>query len=394
MYLQSRVAGVMVCITVAAVALTLVPGCSKSKESRNDQATKANPLTETECTEWARKVERSVKESQGQFIHDSIDFEALAEKTARAMGLQGTSASNFEEGFINAALKANVGKQISDSVGAGHFRLVHVQMKEGGQCRALFRGFDGSGLLYDGFDLCRGQDGSVRVEDIQFCAIGQTFSEMAGQIGMQASNLQEIESVKKFGMLVKSGQHKEALTQYATLPAKFQKLRSVLVLRIQAAAGSSEEVYVKAMEDFRTSFPDDPAADLVSLDWFFLKNRFSEAYQCIDRLDKTAGGDPFLDYYRATCAIKEGQLEKAKGYAKKVVAVCQDLEDPYWLLISIDLKTKDYKGVSQLLAQLEKELGIKIGDLKSVGAYADYVKSPEYEAWMTSRHVATAPTKL
>ncbi len=372
-------------VSVLAVALLAAgtPGCSKSK---------AKPLTEAECLEWAKKAEASVRDSQGQFINDSIDAEAMAEKVGSASGKSGDVLRGLKEGVRKGVSSHNLGRQLWDEIkGEGHFGFVRLRKSADGSCWALFRLFSGQRITYDEFDLCRGEDGAVKIQDVHLYAVGQTLSDTLGGMDSRMTNPNDAQDLPKFAQLVKSGQHKEAMELYKTLPPSLQKEKVVMLFKTMALADAEDDVYLKAMDEYRTAFPNDPAGDLISIDWFYLKKRYAECLQCIDRLDQTVGGAPFLDSYRANLAVAQGDIEKGKGLFQRVVKALPDVAKPYWTLVEIALLQKDYKEVAQLLTAIERDLKVKTADLMENTIYAGFVASPEYQEWMKSRVKSKTP---
>ena len=162
----------------------------------------------------------------------------------------------------------------------------------------------------------------------------------------------------------------------------------MLLARVVCAAGLIEEDpegYGQAMEDFRDAFPNDPAMDLVALDRWFLKKQFADYRRGLDRVKHALGGDPYLDVLQAASYWEEGKPDEAKKAARRAIKAEPDLAPAYWTLVTISLRTRQFKETVHWLNEIEKRLQIKIGDLTTNEDYREFVKSPEYKEWMATR---------
>ena len=65
------------------------------------------------------------------------------------------------------------------------------------------------------------------------------------------------------------------------------------------------------LEDFRKYYSQDPCLDLLLIDYYTLKKDYAQAIPCVDRLDKSVGGDPYLNVLRAASTSAAGHLNEA-----------------------------------------------------------------------------------
>ena len=108
----------------------------------------------------------------------------------------------------------------------------------------------------------------------------------------------------------------------------------------------------------------------------------------VDQLDKSVGGDPYLDLMRANLLVEKKDYAKARQHLAKLETWNSQLVDTQWVYVAISLAEKNHDETARLLNKVADEFGIEIQDLTAIPEYAEFVKSPQYEAWMKSRAAA------
>jgi hypothetical protein len=123
---------------------------------------------------------------------------------------------------------------------------------------------------------------------------------------------------------------------------------------------------------------------LILLDAFMLRKSYSQAAAGIDRIDQAIGGDPYLKVYRARILQSQGKPAAASKLAEAAVAEEPTLQPAYYFLLNQALNKRDFAKTAELLAALETRCHVMFKDLTTVPAYAEFVKSPEYQTWFKS----------
>ena len=175
----------------------------------------------------------------------------------------------------------------------------------------------------------RQADSKVQAADLYLYAAGELFSEtlhrgflhaaaetspsllarLTQQEGDYVKNLDKLETLAR---CVQDGQTAKAMDIYARLPQSLKKEKSVLLLRVQAAQSLDLGQLDAAIRDFRSAFPHDPVVNRLLIDTFFLHQEYAKARASIDRLDRSLGGDPYLNVLRANAYLAEKQYKTAK----------------------------------------------------------------------------------
>ena len=201
--------------------------------------------------------------------------------------------------------------------------------------RILFRLLpESGGVNYHELLMRAMPDGSPRVVDIYVFATGERLSETARRVLIQSQaadspslldrlTRRESAAAKSFKSTlavleaIRNGQPQEALRVCNELPPEVQRQKFVLLLRYQAACQVSDAELDQAVEAFRQEFPDDPAQDLLSIDYFINHQRYTDANRAIARVKKRTGGDAYLEMLSANVALFEKKPDCAREFAER-----------------------------------------------------------------------------
>src|SRR5262249_22998134 len=134
----------------------------------------------------------------------------------------------------------------------------------------------------------------------------------------------------------------DVLAAYRQLPEGLKKDKNLLLLRLRAAQRLNEPEYQQALEDFRMAHPDDACIDFLSIDYFTLKKDFAKAFEGIDRVEQSVGGDPYLLVLRAGIQILATDLAGAATSAAKAVEQEPTLAAGHVALLRIAVLKKNH----------------------------------------------------
>lgn len=113
-----------------------------------------------------------------------------------------------------------------------------------------------------------------------------------------------------------------------------------------------------------------------------LKKNLDEAMKCVDRLDKSVGGDPYLNYVRASFAFDRGDRTEARRLAKRVVEEEPTFKESYYFLIGLSLEDQKHDETLEWLKKVREKLSLTFENLTTVKEYEHFVKSPQYQEWL------------
>jgi len=354
--------------------------------------------------ELAARIEDAVARGDVAALGACFDWDLFLDRVTRGLEDAQGVCSGFRRGFKGSVDSAGSFASVlcNHPLGKVTYRLVRIH-DEREQRYALFRMqlADGS-LNYHDFLLTRKPDGQAIAADIYIFVAGEPLSESVRRMFLplvrEASKsflarltekendfVAHVDEFRKMTEMTRTGQYDAVLKTYQSLPVSMQQDKSILIIRLSAAAQVNEEEYMRAIADFRRHFPSDPALDLMLIDWFVLKRDFAKARERIDRLDQAVGGDPLLNVIRANTFLEENRYDEATRYARKVAEIDDLKEQATWVLVAVSLAQGHFAETSRLLDALVRDCGVEIGDLTTIPEYAEYVKSAEYKDWLSRR---------
>jgi tetratricopeptide (TPR) repeat protein len=397
-------------VVLAALAILGLSACEKRQTSKTPStadvpvsvAAHGQTPTDDECRQFAKALEAAVASGDVAAINRLIDWEVILERATARIDIP----ADARNGFLIGARKALngpasiAGQLAAEPKKGGQYKLLRIHTDGEQQKRVLFRLLDAKQRLnYHDMLLVRQAGGGVRAADMYVFAtaemISQTFRRGYIPLAAEASKsaiarLTQSESdfikhVKDFQEItsnVRGGRPQQALDIYARLPDSLKKDKNLLMLRVAAASAVDEQQYDEAMNALRTLYPDDPCVDLIGLDSHFIHKKYAAARKAIDRLDKSLGGDPYLDVLRASVYLAEKHYQEARECAVRAAKAEKDLVSAYWTQVTIALEQKDFDEVAKLLVFIEKGLHLELSDPTTAPEYAEFVKSPQYQKWL------------
>jgi len=353
-----------------------------------------------EHAEFCAKIETTLREGDPTFLTKSLDMDGILARVMRGFA----GPEELREAFGAALRKSfQFGAKIRDSTGqTGSYRLLRIREFQG-RPAALFRLVnEESGVVYHELALAADPSGAVRIADVYVHNsgewIGETFRRgflpMADSAqkdfletleGEEKLFLQNISEVQGILLLIKAARAADALKMWTALPEPLRKNKNLLLMRLSLAAEVGARELDAAIEDFGKVFPDEPALDLALMDILTEQKKFEEAFAAIARIEKSLGGDPYLHVLRAGVLLKQDKFAEAKAWAQKTVEAEPTLVDGPIALLTISLLEKNHAETARLLAALETEFTLTMGDLTKAQQYEHFVKSKEYAAWLESR---------
>lgn len=362
----------------------------------------ARPITDAEATQLARVIEDAARKGDAAAFGRPFDLDAVLE--IATAGIEAPPATR--NAFVNGARSGMTeqggvaGQILKACKDGGSYDLLRMRTRERHRS-LLFRLTmpNDAGVSYQELILSRGKDDQVRIVDIYAFFSGENLSATLrrGFIELAANanrNLLErltrserefvkhVPKIQEATAASRNGQPKQALALLKELPPSLQKDKTVLLLRIQAAQNSDERDYEAAITDFRSAFPNDPAADMLSIDYHALRKEYDQALACLDRLEASVGGDPRLQIQRAGIRVLAGDYAAALRDVHKLVEQEPDYVHAYWTLVSVSLSAMQYGETLDALKTIRTKFSLEPGDMTQEEAYKGFVRAPEYQQWL------------
>jgi hypothetical protein len=358
------------------------------------------PVTEDEARQFAEQLSQALKAGDTLKTERLLHMMDLFDRLVSDLGLSARDRRDFVAGALEGMRRNGFGQQIQKLIAdGGSYKLLRVRTV-GGQARALFRMVSSEGALnYQEFLLARFPDG-VGMEDVYIHATGEPLSQstrrlllpaLAGGLGgvrLKGMDDEYMKSMATFGSMtqaVRQGRFVEATAHYNRLPQKLRDDKFVLVIYMQALlpqgeAGDNE--YLAVLEKFRKRYPDDVAAEFISIDYFFLKKQYDKVLKALNRLDTAVGGDPYLDGMRAAAWVEVKRFGEARAAVERAIKAEPTIVNAYGIRLIISLRERKYADTLEWLKKLVQTCGVPMDDLPGNPEYAGFVQSPQYQEWL------------
>ncbi len=383
------------------------------------RGSKVKPITDEECLKFAQEITEAMETKDFARYSRANDFDALL--TTATAGI--AASDEFRNGFSAGVKKSLLGdgslfhRILAQTKNGGSYTFLHVH-KRNNQKTALFRMIlsNNAGINYHEYILARVPDGNIRSVDLYIHLSAETLSQtfrrfyvpaaaeasrniLSRLIGSEQELVKAFPKVRQMSKDLAERKFKDVLDTYTELPPAVQKDKTMLIFRMQAAQGVNDDAaYVATLKDFRTFHPQDPCVDMLSIDYYLLKQDYAESIACVDRLDKALGGDPYLEVIRAgihrTAAKLDepnkdeaatrkmnAELDEADKAIKHAIAQDPNLRQAQENQVEISLKRKKFDDTLAALKALNERFGIEFADLSTVPVYAEFVKSSQFDAW-------------
>jgi hypothetical protein len=356
--------------------------------------------TDAECEVFSREMEKVLAAGDAAAFDARCDMKAALDIALRGMDAE----SGFVKGFRQGAMKSrgfSLGPALVKAVAdGGSYRFLRVRRMDQNP-RALFRLIQNGSVNYHDLHLAGPAGGPLRIRDIYIYLAGENLTDtyrrmfmaglaaqpgvLQGMLGKENEYAKAMPQLKSFMELARGEDAKAAMGAFAKLPPVLQKDKVVLLTRSQVAVKIGVQEALDAFEDFRKAYPGDASLDLVAIDPLAGAMKYKEAGEAVERVEKSLGGDAYLVYLRGNIRLLADDKAQAAQLFERAVREEKTLAEPYWMLITASLEDKKYADTARWLVAVERDAGVELSDLKDAEPYADFVKSPEYKAWMESR---------
>ena len=348
---------------------------------------------EDDVRQWAEELEASTVNVDEERFFELVNMEPLHDYATSLV-----DHVEFKNGFKRGARSKLPTFFAQLSRNGATYRFIGMRETQRGQLGPMFRLMDSGGACnYHHWDLMKDASGKVLGLDMYIFLTGEYFSEtmqrlaalsapdssnfLAKLMGKNKVNKQEQNLLMKFFEAQGKSDFAAVQSTYKQLPEKLQKEKAFSLVRMMAAMNTSDEDYLRAIEEHRQKFPRDPSADLIELDLHFVRKDYAKAYRALDRLDEFIGRDAHLVNYRGSIAYEESKLDEAKKLFQEVIEIDPYYENGYWSLNTVYVDLKDYDGSLVTLKKLIDSFEGIVFDF-SDPFFGEWVKSPQHEELM------------
>jgi tetratricopeptide (TPR) repeat protein len=332
------------------------------------------PPSDADARAFAASFDKTVASRNVAAINAAFDFEALVRRAMKGVDLPEYALRRMAEGCRRDlsgphGLASGLAEWITRG---GRHRLLHVH-RQADEQRAMYRRDTRDGMVSETVN---------RFLSWVIAPVGKTHDAGRGP----ANDREQIAAAfREMNAQFKSGKYQDAWDVYHRLPDRLQHDKLLLMLWVRTASHVKGKLYDEAIRAYREQYPEEPNIDLIMIDAYYAHQQYDLVLKCIDGLDRTVCGDPYLDALRADAYLAKGDLAAAKRYAQKSIEGEPDLPKAYLDLLTISLKQKDFSQTSAILTVLRDKFPWKMPALKGDPLYAEYVASPQYQTWAAKK---------
>jgi hypothetical protein len=357
--------------------------------------TSANaPPSDAELTELGKSLAADFMAGKDP-VTSRVDGNLLLDRA-----LNGTKVpDDFRRGFVKGlgqGFRSSFGALATEMGNGGSVRWTRNVKLDGGvgvQLRVLYKGGafnfveflvvrDGAGTLRiaDFYDLA---NGTFRSEDVRLLAL-PVLAELKLDtldriLGKEQPMLKHIDTLQKINDLSIKGDWEGVRTVWTGLPKDIQEHRLFIKPYISALSNIDEAAYAKAMARYLTLYPDDAAAQVMGIDFYFLRKKWPDCTRAIAAVEKRAGPDAWFDYLRGAVHLEDKKPAEAKVALEAAVKREPTLPEPYYSLIDLGLLEKKWADTAKWMSACEKATGVSF-DAHAKG-FEEFLASKEGKAW-------------
>jgi hypothetical protein len=315
------------------------------------------PVTKEEALTLAKAIANSTKNKNVKLFRSYFDYDAMADKIAIQSENKLTKEEKYslKAGFDNADLPGKIIQPIGND---GTYEFVKHYEKDKIQ-HLIFRLYASEGMNYHDFELIN-KNGKPKIADIYVYLTGEniskTFSDlMLNNRSFSAKKLKEINSIKQIRAMLTNGENEKALEAFNKISADLRIQKSFQIIYIEITSKIDNELYSKAIEEYKNSFPNEPNIYLMLVDNYILNKQFDKAIFCINKVDSMINKDPFLDYYRGLVYNSKGDSKMAQQHFEAAYKDIPGFDDNVIELIAHYADNNQLAKSKQLLAEYKAD---------------------------------------
>ena len=349
------------------------------------------------------EVEKIASELQYGFVNDNIiainsiyDADALAKRFIRSTSKKRILEFNnsFYIGFIR---QFNFGEiLIQEKSNGAKYDFLRIYQDTLKDYHIIFRFFSKNGINYHDHLVKKIKD-EPKIADTYIYTSGESLSDTYRTIYKKAlyggnfltgdftSSLfmRDMKKLEKIRTLNKNGNFEKSNKIYQTISSSSKNEKIFKLTNITTTANLSNKMFVKAVKDYESKYPNDPSLYLLSIDRFILKKDFQKAIEAIDKLDKHVKGDSFLNFMRANIYTYQNRYQDAVQTLKIVTADYPEFLEAYDGLLAIYIETDQKEEAIKILDTFVTKFNVnkKELSLSIKGSFPKFTTTKEFVIW-------------
>lgn len=333
-----------------------------------------------------------------------LSLKELIDRTFEGIEAPPDFRRGFEKGAGNSINK--IGESLSRAAQSGAritFRkVVTLDSESAAQLRLLFpdgtfnilelmvkSDADGRLKVVDFYDLVAGELKSQEMRRFALTFLAeQNLSILDRVMGKDEIFIKNVPQLKAYLATAREGRYAEVVQMYKSLPKEVQQQRTILRIYAVSAGKVDDNEYERALGSYLALYPD-ASSHMMAIDYFFLKKEWAKLDRSLDIVEKRVGADDaWFEVLRGDFEIVRGNSVEAKNHFMLAIDREKTLRDPYFMLLGISLREKNFADTAKWLTALERDAGIPLKDVSTLPAYSEFAASKEGKAYIEMQRSA------
>jgi tetratricopeptide (TPR) repeat protein len=347
-------------------------------------------------------------QKQGDMIDPDIVFAKVADFTETPAAKRQSFINTAKQGYFTNTVASNLTAQVK---AGGNFVFLRYSQR-GNVYTAIFRLIRAdTAFAYYEFALpAQESKTALLASDVYLYSNSQWLSQISADLMLQigavespsllnklfrSSGLGSNDS-KKLSRLIASAKAQnwqEVIATYNELPKEMKQSKVCLMFRFNAATNLQDPNEITSViNDLRKFCPNDPGIEILSLDYYTIRKEYGKAMSALDSLDRSVGGDAYIDVLRANIFLQANDLDQAIAVGRKAIEQEPTLVTAHDLLAQAAQAKGDYAMVSAEMRTLQSMGVVTPDSIESLPDFAPFVASSEFKAWKADSE-ASEPAK-
>jgi hypothetical protein len=398
---RCRFASVVVLIASGLVST----GCSRQPRGPAPVAG-AEPTTaatDEEAQTAATALEAAVRSGDRPRAFQEFALEVIAHRVVTGLPVNPDRLPDLLK-LIPARADTNelVSRILSNADKVGGFRLLQVRPADGRHVARFRLSLGKAGVHYFDMVLARFPSGRTGVEELIDLNDGERLTDTIRREILPAAALRDpslearlseedrlylAHSTKVADLKRALGDRrwKDATALYEGLPAGLRDRKPVRfgyarALVVGRAGWSAEHA---ALADCREQYPNDPATDLLAVVFHANHREYTAVARVAAALRQSIGEDAVLNVVESGALAMTGQRKAATAAAERAVRAEPECKEAYQIRVAIAVDVGDNATALEWMKRALERTGMQFDDLPRNPEYARFVKSPQYQEWLT-----------
>lgn len=371
------------------VALTTLISCtSSSSESEN---------TKSRVQGFANNVESELKDGHLVVLDKHFDKATFVNRVTNdsywdeQLEILGSNTykSNYRDQLLREISLAKMFLSGIDGKNYFAYDLAKIYNIEN-RWHAVFRMYANEAINYHDF-LLRIDSNKIWIEDVYIIAVGRQLSKIMQEIyiaGIPSANGDQRWEDHQLLVRVKNHLSKQnfslALATFDSLSAEMKSQKSIRLFKLQISANVPGEDYIRQIEAYERSYPDDAGTLLLQLDKNFMIGNYPKVITDLNRLEKMYGEDPVIHYLKGNAYYGLDSCSEATRQYAQATQTKKDWQAPWQNRIECLVKNSQYDEAVGLLDTMVARFDYTpIYSKYLLSNYPNFLNSSAYKNWAT-----------